>query len=143
MAKKIEGYVKLQIPAGKANPSPPIGPALGQRGVNIAQFCKDFNAKTAEMEPGTPLPTVITVYSDRSFTFITKKPPATYYLKKAAKIDKGSSTVGKGATVGKVTKAQVREIAQAKMADLNAADVEAAMRMIEGSARSMGLEVVE
>lgn len=143
MAKKIEGYVKLQIPSGKANPSPPIGPALGQRGVNIAQFCKDFNAKTAEMEPGVPLPTVITVYSDRSFTFVTKTPPATYYLKKAAKIDKGSSTVGKSATVGKVTKAQVREIAQAKMADLNAADVEAAMRMIEGSARSMGLEVVE
>jgi large subunit ribosomal protein L11 len=143
MAKKIAGYVKLQIPAGKANPSPPIGPALGQRGVNIAQFCKDFNAKTAEVEVGTPLPTVITVYSDRSFTFITKTPPATYYLKKAAKIDKGSSTVGKGATVGRVTMAQVREIAQSKMADLNAADIGAAMRMIEGSARSMGLEVVE
>ncbi len=143
MAKKIDGYVKLQIPAGKANPSPPIGPALGQRGVNIAQFCKEFNAKTAEVDVGTPLPTVITVYSDRSFTFVTKTPPATFYLKKAAKIDKGSSTVGKGATVGTVTKAQVREIAQSKMADLNAADVEAAMRMIEGSARSMGLEVVE
>ena len=143
MAKKIDGYVKLQIPAGKANPSPPIGPALGQRGVNIAQFCKEFNAKTAEVDIGTPLPTVITVYSDRSFTFVTKTPPATFYLKKAAKIDKGSSTVGKGATVGTVTKAQVREIAQSKMADLNAADVEAAMRMVEGSARSMGLEVVE
>ena len=143
MAKKVTGTIKLQVPAGKANPSPPIGPALGQAGVNIMEFCKAFNAKTGEMEPGIPLPTIITVYQDRSFTFETKTPPASFFLKKAAKIQKGSGEVGKGATVGKVTKAQVKEIAEAKMKDLNAADIDAAMKMIEGSARSMGVEVVE
>lgn len=143
MAKKVTGTIKLQVPSGKANPSPPIGPALGQAGVNIMEFCKAFNAKTGDMEPGIPLPTVITVYQDRSFTFVTKTAPATWYLKKAAKVSKGSGTVGKSATIGKVTRDQVREIAEAKKADLNAADVDAAMRMIEGSARSMGLEVVE
>jgi large subunit ribosomal protein L11 len=142
MAKKIDGYLKLQIPAGKANPSPPVGPALGQRGVNIMEFCKAFNAATQQMEPGMPIPVVITVYSDRSFSFITKTPPASYFLKKAAGIAKGSGTTGKG-YVGKVTKAQVKEIAEAKMADLNAFDVDGAMAMIEGSARAMGLEVVE
>jgi len=143
MAKKVTGIIKLQVPAGKANPSPPIGPALGQAGVNIMEFCKAFNAKTGEMEPGIPLPTVITVYQDRSFTFETKTPPASYLLKKAAKIQKGSGLVGKGATVGRVNRKQVQEIAQAKMNDLNAADIGAAMKMIEGSARSMGIEVVE
>ncbi len=143
MAKKVTGTIKLQVPAGKANPSPPIGPALGQAGVNIMEFCKAFNAKTGDMEPGIPLPTIITVYQDRSFTFETKTPPASFFLKKAAKIQKGSSEVGKGATVGKVTKKQVKEIAEAKMKDLNAADIDAAMKMIEGSARSMGVEVVE
>ena len=142
MAKKIDGYIKLQIPAGKANPSPPVGPALGQRGVNIMEFCKAFNAATQQMEPGMPIPVVITVYSDRSFSFVTKTPPASYFLRKAAGIAKGSCTTGKG-YVGKVTKAQVKEIAEAKMADLNAFDVEGAMSMIEGSARAMGLEVVE
>jgi large subunit ribosomal protein L11 len=143
MAKKVTGTIKLQVPSGKANPSPPIGPALGQAGVNIMEFCKAFNAQTGDMEPGIPLPTVITVYQDRSFSFITKTPPASFYLKKAAKVDKGSGQVGKTAAIGKVSKKQVREIAEAKMKDLNAADVDAAMRMIEGSARSMGLEVVE
>ncbi|MEO0393812.1 MAG: 50S ribosomal protein L11 [Pseudomonadota bacterium] len=143
MAKKVTGTIKLQVPAGKANPSPPIGPALGQAGVNIMEFCKAFNAKTGEMEPGIPLPTIITVYQDRSFTFETKTPPASFFLKKAAKIQKGSGEVGKGATVGKVNKKQVQEIAEAKMKDLNAADIDAAMKMIEGSARSMGIEVVE
>jgi large subunit ribosomal protein L11 len=142
MAKKIEGYIKLEIPAGQANPSPPVGPALGQRGLNIMEFCKAFNAHTQNMEQGTPTPVVITAYADRSFTFITKTPPASYYLRKAARLPKGSSTPGRE-TKGQVTKAQVREIAEAKMADLNANDVEAAMRMIEGSARSMGLAVVE
>jgi len=142
MAKKIEGYVKLEIPAGKANPSPPIGPALGQRGVNIMEFCKAFNAATQQSEPGVPTPVVITVYSDRSFTFITKTPPVSFFLKRAAKIDKGSGTTGRG-FVGKVTKAQVREIAEKKMKDLNSATVESAMAQITGSARSMGLEVVE
>ena len=142
MAKKIDGYIKLQIPAGKANPSPPVGPALGQRGVNIMEFCKAFNAATQQMEPGMPIPVVITVYSDRSFSFVTKTPPASYFLKKAAGIPKGSGTTGKG-YIDKVTKAQVKEIAEAKMADLNAFDVEGAMAMIEGSARAMGLEVVE
>ena len=143
MAKKVTGTIKLQVPAGKANPSPPIGPALGQAGVNIMEFCKAFNAKTGDMEPGIPLPTVITVYQDRSFTFETKTPPAAFFLKKAAKIQKGSGEVGKSAAVGKVTKKQVKEIAEAKMQDLNAADIGAAMKMIEGSARSMGIEVVE
>jgi large subunit ribosomal protein L11 len=143
MAKKIDGYIKLQVPAGQANPSPPIGPALGQRGVNIMEFCKQFNAATKAMEPGMPIPVVITVYSDRSFTFITKTPPVTYFLKKAAKLQSGSKAPGRDAFVGSVTKAQCREIATIKMKDLNAFDVEAAARMIAGSARSMGLEVKE
>ena len=141
MAKKVQGYVKLQVPAGAANPSPPIGPALGQQGVNIMEFCKQFNAQTQGVEPGLPLPVVITVYSDRSFTFITKTPPASFLLKKAARIQSGAKEPGKQ-TAGRVTRAQLREIAEAKMKDLNANDVEAAMRMVEGSARSMGLEVV-
>ena len=143
MAKKIVGYIKLQIPAGKANPSPPVGPALGQRGLNIMNFVKEFNAFTQNMEPGTPTPVVITAYADRSFTFITKTPPNTYFLKKAAKIDKGSPTVGKGAVVGQVTTTQLREIAEIKMKDMNANDIDAAMRMLAGSAKSMGLTVVE
>ncbi len=140
MAKKIDGYIKLQVPAGKANPSPPIGPALGQRGVNIMEFCKAFNALTKEMEPEMPIPVVITVYSDRSFTFITKTPPVTYFLKKAAKIKSGAKVTGRE-KVGSVTMEQVREIAKAKMKDLNAHDIEAASQMIIGSARSMGLDV--
>ena len=143
MAKKIVGYIKLQVPAGKANPSPPIGPALGQRGLNIMQFCKEFNAATQGMEPGMPIPVVITAFGDRTFNFITKTPPASYFLKKAAGLPKGSQTTGKTGPVGKVTLEQVREIASAKMKDLNAVDVEGAMEMIKGSARSMGLEVVE
>ena len=143
MAKKIQAYVKLQVPAGKANPSPPIGPALGQQGVNIMEFCKQFNARTQKMEAGMPIPVVITVFQDRSFTFITKTPPNTYFLKKAAGITKGSPTVGKGATVGRVTTTQLREIAAVKMKDMNANDVEAAVRMLTGSAKSMGLTVVE
>ncbi|MDD2878170.1 MAG: 50S ribosomal protein L11 [Acidiphilium sp.] len=143
MAKKIVGYIKLQIPAGKANPSPPVGPALGQRGLNIMQFCKDFNAATQGMEVGMPVPVVITAFGDRSFTFITKTPPNTYFLKKAAGITKGSTTTGKGATVGKVTMAQLREIAATKMVHMNANDVDGAVRMLVGSARSMGLSVVE
>jgi len=147
MAKKITGYVKLQVPAGAANPAPPIGPALGQRGLNIMEFCKAFNARTAQIEKGTPIPVVITAYQDRSFTFEMRNAPVTFFLKKAAglKIGKkpasGAKTPGRG-FVGKVTKAQVREIAEKKMPDLNCATVEAAMAMIEGSARSMGLEVV-
>ncbi len=141
MAKKIDRVLKLQVPAGKANPSPPIGPALGQVGVNIMEFCKAFNAQTQEMEPGMPLPTVITVYGDRSFTFEIKTAPASYYLKKAAKVQKGSGTVGKGPAIGKVTMKQVREIAEAKMKDLNAHDVDQAAKIIAGSARSMGIEV--
>lgn len=143
MAKKIVGYIKLQVPAGKANPSPPIGPALGQRGLNIMEFCKEFNARTQGMESGMPIPVVITAFADRTFTFETKTPPNTYFLKKAAGITKGTTTPGKGAMVGKVTMAQVREIAQQKMADLNANDIESAATMIIGSARSMGIEVVE
>jgi large subunit ribosomal protein L11 len=143
MAKKIQGYVKLVVPAGKANPSPPIGPALGQAGVNIMEFCKGFNAQTQAMEPGMPIPVVITVYADRSFTFIMKTPPASYYVRKAAKIDKGSGTVGKSAAVGKITTTQVREIATAKLKDMNAANVDTAMKSIAGTARSMGVEVVE
>ncbi|MBU6498530.1 MAG: 50S ribosomal protein L11 [Rhodospirillales bacterium] len=143
MAKKIVGYVKLQIPAGKANPSPPVGPALGQRGLNIMQFVKEFNAVTAQMEPGMPVPVVITAFGDRTFTFITKTPPNSYFLKKAAGIAKGTTTPGKGGAVGKVTMAQLREIAATKMKDMNANDVDAAVRMLAGSARSMGLSVVE
>jgi large subunit ribosomal protein L11 len=143
MAKKITGYIKLQIPAGKANPSPPVGPALGQRGLNIMQFVKEFNAATQAMEPGTPTPVVITAYSDRSFSFVTKTPPNTYFLLKAAKIEKGSLTPGKGASVGRVTRSQLREIAATKMKHMNANDVEAAVRMLAGSARSMGITVVE
>jgi large subunit ribosomal protein L11 len=142
MAKKVTGYIKLQVPAGKANPSPPIGPALGQRGLNIMEFVKAFNARTQDLETGMPVPVVITAFSDRSFTFVTKTPPASYFIKKAAGIAKGSSTTGKG-FVGTISMTQVREIAQKKMADLNAADIEGAARMIAGSARSMGLQVVE
>ncbi len=142
MAKKVVGFIKLQVPAGKANPSPPIGPALGQRGLNIMEFCKAFNAQTQGMEPGMPIPVTITAYADRTFTFIMKSPPNSYFLKKAAGIDKGSQTPGKG-TAGKVTMAQIRDIAQKKMKDLNAKDLDGACRMIAGSARSMGLEVVE
>ena len=142
MAKKIEGYIKLQVPAGQANPSPPIGPALGQRGLNIMEFCKAFNAATQGMEPGSPIPTVITVYKDKSFSFDMKTPPASYFLKKAAGLNKGSQEPGRE-DAGKVPKAQIREIAEAKMKDLNARDEAAAMKIIEGSARSMGLEVVE
>jgi large subunit ribosomal protein L11 len=140
MAKKIETYIKLQVPAGQANPSPPVGPALGQHGVNIMDFCKAFNAQTQGMENGMPVPVVITVYSDRSFTFITKTPPAAVLLKKAAGIGKGSGTPNTN-KVGKVTRAQLEEIANTKMPDLNAADIDAAVRIIAGSARSMGLEV--
>src|SRR5687767_4626854 len=140
MAKKITGYIKLQVPAGIANPSPPIGPALGQRGVNIMEFCKAFNAQTGEQEKGTPLPTVITVYADRSFSFETKTPPASYLLKKAAKIKSGSKEPGK-VGAGRVTRAQLREIAEMKMKDLNANNIDGAAKIIEGSARAMGLEV--
>jgi large subunit ribosomal protein L11 len=140
MAKKVQAYVKLQIPAGQANPSPPVGPALGQQGVNIMEFCKAFNASTQGLEPGMPVPVVITVYSDRSFTFVTKTPPAAVLLRKAAGIEKGSGEPNKS-KVGKVTRAQVEEIARTKMPDLTAADVEAAVRTIAGSARSMGLDV--
>ena len=143
MAKKIAGYIKLQIPAGKANPSPPVGPALGQRGLNIMQFCKDFNAATQNLEPGMPIPVVITAYADRTFSFITKTPPNTHFLKKAAKIEKGSQTVGKSAPVGRITMSQLREIAEQKMKDMNANDMDGAVRMLMGSARSMGLAVVE
>ncbi len=143
MAKKIVGYIKLQIPAGKANPSPPVGPALGQRGLNIMAFCKEFNALTQTMEPGMPIPVVITAFGDRTFTFITKTPPNTYFLKKAAGITKGTTTPGKGAMVGRVTMTQLREIAETKMKDMNANDLDAAIRMLTGSARSMGLSVVE
>ena len=142
MAKKIEGYVKLQIPAGKANPSPPVGPALGQRGLNIMAFCKEFNAATQNLEPGMPIPVVITCFSDRSFTFVTKTPPASYFLRKAAGLEKGSQTPRRE-TVAKVTQAQVREIAQTKMPDLNAIDEEGAMAQVAGTARSMGIEVVD
>ena len=141
MAKKIEGYIKLEIPAGQANPSPPVGPALGQRGLNIMEFCKSFNAATQTMEQGMPIPVIITAYADRSFSFVTKTPPASFFLRKAARIPKGSGEPGR-TVAGSVTKAQVKEIAEAKLVDLNANDVEAAMKIIEGSARSMGLEVV-
>jgi large subunit ribosomal protein L11 len=142
MAKKVQAYIKLQVKAGKANPSPPVGPALGQHGLNIMEFCKAFNAQTQNLEQGMPMPVVITAYSDRSFTFIIKTPPASILLKKAAGITSGSK-IPHTDKVGKVTKAQVQEIAETKMPDLNAASLEAAMRIIEGSARSMGIEVVE
>ena len=142
MAKKITGYVKLQVPAGSANPSPPIGPALGQRGLNIMEFCKAFNARTAQMTKGTPIPVIITAYQDRSFTFEMKLPPVTFFLKEAAGIQSGSQTPGKGTKSGKVTTAQIREIATRKMPDLNCDTVEAAMAMVKGSAQSMGLEIV-
>ena len=142
MAKKITGYVRLQVPAGQANPSPPIGPALGQAGLNIMEFCKTFNAETQNIEQGTPIPVVITAYKDRTFSFITKTPPASFFLKKAAGLEKGAEDPGKE-RVGKVTMEQVREIAEKKMVDLNAIDVDAACRMIAGSARSMGIEVEE
>ena len=140
MAKKVAGQLKLQVPAGSANPSPPIGPALGQRGINIMEFCKAFNAATQEMEKGAPIPTTITYYQDKSFTFKTKTPPASYLLKKAAGLKSGSKTPGK-ASAGTIGRDKVREIAEAKMKDLNAADIDAAVRQIEGSARAMGLKV--
>jgi large subunit ribosomal protein L11 len=142
MAKKIAGYLKLEVPAAAANPSPPIGPALGQRGLNIMEFCKSFNAATQKMEKGMPVPVVITIYSDKSFTYVMKSPPASYFLKKAAKIEKGGATPGR-AVAGTVTKAQCRDIAKEKMKDLNAADIEAATKIIMGSARAMGLQVLE
>ncbi len=141
MAKKIAGQLKLQVPAGSATPSPPIGPALGQRGINIMEFCKAFNAQTQEMEKGQPTPVVITYYQDKSFTFAMKTPPVSYFLKKAANLKSGSKEPGK-TVAGQISRDKVREIAEAKMKDLNATDVDAAMRMVEGSARSMGLEVV-
>lgn len=140
MAKKISGYINLQVPAGNATPSPPIGPALGQRGVNIMEFCKAFNAGSQNYDKGTPIPTKITVYSDKSFTFVTKTPPASFYLKKAAKLSKGGSTPGRE-VAGRVSRKDLREIAELKMVDLNANDIEAAIEMLAGSARSMGLEV--
>ena len=142
MAKKIEGYIKLQVPAGSATPSPPIGPALGQRGVNIMEFCKAFNAQTTDMDKGTPLPTKITVYADRSFSFEIKTPPASFLIKKAANLKSGSKEPGK-VSAGKIARSKLAEIAQTKMKDLNANDIEAATKIIEGSARAMGLEVVE
>ena len=143
MAKKITGYIKLQVKAGSANPSPPIGPALGQRGVNIMEVCKAFNAKTESLVKGTPIPTVITVFADRSFSFITKTPPASFLIKEAAGLKAGGTTPGKGAPAGTLTTSQIKAIAEAKMPDLNANSIEMAMKTIEGSARAMGLEVVE
>ena len=142
MAKKVQGYLKLQVPAGSATPSPPIGPALGQRGLNIMSFCKEFNAQSQDLEKGAPCPTVITYYTDKSFTFQIKTPPVTHFLKKAVNLKAGSKMPGRD-SAGQVTRAQLREIAEAKMKDLNADNVEAAAKMVEGSARSMGLEVVE
>ncbi len=142
MAKRVAGYLKLQVPAASATPSPPIGPALGQRGINIMEFCKAFNAQSQDMEKGSPIPVEITYYQDKSFTFKMKTPPVSFFLKKAANLPKGSATAGRAA-VGSVTRQQVREIAEKKMNDLNAVDVEGAMKQVEGSARSMGLEVVE
>lgn len=142
MAKKIVGFIKLQIPAGKANPSPPVGPALGQRGLNIMEFCKAFNAATQKLEPGMPIPVVITAYADRTFSFITKMPPVSYFIVKAAGVAKGSKEPGRS-KVGKLTKAQIKEIAEKKMPDLNCATIEAAMQMVAGQARSMGIDVVE
>ncbi len=143
MAKKVVGYIKLQVPAGQANPSPPIGPALGQRGLNIMEFCKAFNAATQKMEPGMPVPVVITAFQDKSFTFEMKSPPATYFLKKIAGLKSGSKEPGKAAAVAKVTMAQCREIAEQKLKGMNARDLDAAAREIAGSARSMGIQVVE
>ena len=142
MAKKIDGYLKLQIPAGQANPSPPVGPALGQRGINIMEFCKTFNAATQNMEPGMPVPVNITVYKDKSFAFETKSPPASYFIKRAARLEKGSQEPGRE-IVGRVTRKQLAEIAEQKMKDLNANDIDSAVKILAGSARSMGLEVVE
>jgi large subunit ribosomal protein L11 len=142
MAKKITGYIKLQVPAGAANPSPPIGPALGQRGVNIMEFCKAFNAATSELEKSMPIPTIITVYADKSFSFVTKSPPASFLIKKALNLKSGSKEPGK-VSAGKIKMSQLAEIAQLKMADLNANDIDAATQIIAGSARAMGLEVVE
>ena len=142
MAKKIEGYLKLQVPAGSATPSPPIGPALGQRGLNIMEFCKAFNAATQEMEKGMPIPCTITIFGDKSFTFKMKTPPASYFLKKAANLKSGSKEPGRS-VAGSVTRAQVQEIAETKMADLNANNIDQAMKIIAGTARSMGVEVVE
>ena len=140
MAKKVTGYLKLQVPAGSANPAPPIGPALGQRGLNIMEFCKAFNAQTQKLEKGAPIPVVITIYADRSFSFEMRTPPMSHFIKKAAKLESGSKTPGRD-PAGKVTKEQVREIAEKKMKDLNCDSIESAMRMVEGSARSMGIEV--
>ncbi len=142
MAKKITGYIKLQVPAGQANPSPPIGPALGQQGLNIAEFCKTFNAQTQGQEAGVPIPTVITVYADRSFSFVTKTPPASYFIKQAARLPKGSGEPGRE-PIGAVTMAQLREIAEKKAVDLNSNDTDAACRMLAGTARSMGIQVME
>jgi len=142
MAKKVKGYIKLQVPAGQANPSPPIGPALGQAGLNIMEFCKAFNAETQNLEPGMPIPVVITAYADRSFSFVTKTPPASFFLKKAANLKSAAKAPGRDPNVGKVTMDQVREIAETKMVDLNAHDINQAAKMIVGSARSMGIEVV-
>ena len=142
MAKKVQGYIKLEIPAGQANPSPPVGPALGQRGLNIMEFCKAFNAATQSLEQGMPIPVLITAYGDRTFSFITKTPPAAFLIRKAAGLEKGAATAGHG-TAGSITLAQAREIAEVKMPDLNAIDRDGAVRMIQGSARSMGIEVVE
>ena len=142
MAKKVTGYLKLQVPAGAANPSPPIGPALGQRGLNIMEFCKAFNAQTQKLEKGSPIPVVITIYADRSFTFELKTPPMSYFIKKAAKIESGAKAPGRD-KAGSISKAQVKEIAEQKMKDLNSETIEAAMKMVEGSARSMGVEVRE
>ena len=143
MAKKIDGYIKLTVTAGKANPAPPIGPALGQKGVNIMEFCKAFNAATSSLEPGTPLPVVITVYADKSFEFVTKTPPASFFLKKFAKIEKGSSATKKDTVVGTVTMADCEEIAKIKMQDLNANDIAAAAKIIAGTAESMGIKVIK
>ena len=140
MAKKVAGKMKLQVKAGQANPSPPVGPALGQRGINIMEFCKAFNAKTQEMEKGAPVPVVITIFADKTFTFEMKQAPVSYFIKKAAKLKSGSKTPGKS-VAGRISAKQVREIAEAKMKDLNADNIDAAMRMVEGSARSMGIEV--
>ena len=142
MAKKVTGFLKLQVPAGAANPSPPIGPALGQRGLNIMEFCKSFNAQTQQLEKGSPIPVVITIYQDRSFTFEMRTPPVSYFIKKAAKLESGSKAPGRD-KAGSITKEQVKEIAEKKVKDLNSSTLEAAMRMIEGSARSMGIEVRE
>ena len=142
MAKKVAGFLKLQVPAGAANPSPPIGPALGQRGINIMEFCKAFNAQSQEMEKGSPIPVVITYYQDKSFTFAMKTPPVSYFLKKAANLKKGGQTPGRG-SAGSVSRKQVAEIAEKKMTDLNAVDLDGAIKMVEGSARSMGLQVVD